>query len=76
MRSRFVSTFNFLSVFEYDLQRDRRGTPEEVTAAAERWATRLLLDGWWNWHLWPQARAIYTAELHLFLLLFFCKYRN
>jgi hypothetical protein len=52
-----VSTFNFLTVFDDALRADRAGAPAEVARAAERWAARLLVDGWWDWHLWPQARG-------------------
>jgi hypothetical protein len=56
-QSRFVSTFNFLTVLDDALRADRAGAPAEVARAAERWAARLLVDGWWDWHLWPQARG-------------------
>eukprot|EP00750_Incisomonas_marina_P026310 INCI5896.3.p1 GENE.INCI5896.3~~INCI5896.3.p1 ORF type:complete len:305 (-),score=45.69 INCI5896.3:87-1001(-) len=53
---RFVSNFNFLSVFHADqLKEDREGTKREIIASMDEWLVRLAEEGWWNWHLWPQS---------------------
>ena len=58
---RFVSTFNFLRKTSPSLgpQLDLTLSQENAVAAlAEQWASRLLIDGWWEWHLWPQVRPL------------------
>eukprot|EP00750_Incisomonas_marina_P026692 INCI5934.5.p1 GENE.INCI5934.5~~INCI5934.5.p1 ORF type:complete len:442 (-),score=71.29 INCI5934.5:1403-2575(-) len=56
---RFVSNFNFLTVFNPSLGKDRKDT-ETAKLAARRWVQDLYDKGWWNWHLWPQ--ALYLAS--------------
>mmetsp|Transcript_14441 Transcript_14441/g.35200 ORF Transcript_14441/g.35200 Transcript_14441/m.35200 type:complete len:372 (+) Transcript_14441:100-1215(+) len=56
---RFISVFNFLRHKYPKLYcATSTCTKEKSQGEAERWARRLLFEGYFEWHLWPQSLAI------------------
>lgn len=73
--ARFVSNVNFLTVMDRSLQHLRNPSLGNVSGprAADEIADRILRQGFFNWHLWPQ--SLYLSRfVAWYLLLMSCTY--
>mmetsp|Transcript_11749 Transcript_11749/g.21482 ORF Transcript_11749/g.21482 Transcript_11749/m.21482 type:complete len:332 (+) Transcript_11749:17-1012(+) len=61
--NRFVSVFNFIRHTYPKLWcKDHNCEPEHRLADAYLWATRLLSQGYFEWHLWPQSLVLSNPD--------------